>query len=370
MLTNRDPGVIGSLAHTEIVPPAVVDIIRRRIEEALDNSKLGDIVLGEGVLQARIHDCPEFIEVLIKGLSHPAVVNLLENISNDSIRDSLTCALRIYNSRFLDARRIIRKVNPVESIVQSPWNGRIPYPIVLKSLMFVNSQIYDPFNSQVGNIFGTHLSNEHLGPYLRLLLLNLYVTCLKWGDRKRVISVAHEIFNAPAEHIEVELAWLDRHSWIEILAHDHLLLSKRGLFFVDVLSGDVDYLTHIATDVDMYESTEATLASPAETPKARVGNLLVLLEYLIHREWVMLCSLSEHRGLTDYVDVIGTTPITDDMILRLESATQRLRNPYPMDPEDMEAINSLHRKLSDLRGSSNMRRIKAVIRDFTGGGWQ
>lgn len=369
-LRKSHPQAINILVQTHVNAPSMAEVIKKRVDQALaeEEDKLRDISLGEGALVAKVSESPELSEVLAKGLSHPRVSAFLDGIANDSVREGLDCAHTIYSSHFLDARKILRQLSPVEKVLPSLWHGHIPYAIVVKALMFNNSQIYDP-DRQIGNIFGTYRSSSHLGPYLRLLILK-YIR--RWPEgtlEASHLSVNIErILHCDPADIKNELAWLVNQSWIEFLPEDKTQLTVRGKFFADGFRNDIEYLTHIAIDVDMYEAMEARLKAPADNPQQRLNNLVVLVEYLMDRELQMLFALTKDGNLDDYVASFGSLPITADMLAKVTYDAQQMRGWPDADRDDLDAVQALRERLKALQGGEIAREILRVIKSFTSEG--
>jgi hypothetical protein len=362
-LRHHDPQVMETLVQTRVPTPSVTEVIRLRIKQALEAEQeaLAAMTLGEGTLRMKFQEYPEFTEVLVRGLSSTRVANLLQGLSNESIRDSLQCALRVYNSHFLSAHEIIKKMSPLG---QSDWRGFIPYAIVVKSLMFVNSQLYDPQISIVGNIFGSENSNHTVGPFLRLLILK-YIQSHPDGEIFAEPG-KEELCQVLGSHVDVvngDLRWCHRQAWTEHGAGDVVRITKRGRFMLNTLLYDIEYLTHIATDVDMYEHLEEKLIAPANTPQHRLSNLSLLLGYLVRRELTMLATLAAH-GLGSYVQLFGSLPISIAILDAIGKNVQSARAFEDYEENVANAIRSFQDDLNILRESEETARIADIIRKF------
>lgn len=369
-LRKNHPEAISIVVETYVNAPSMATLIKKRVDQALleEESKLGDISLGDGALVAKLSESPELSEVLAKGLSLPRVSAFLNGIANDSVREGLHCAHTIYSSHFLDARKILKKLSPVDKVVPSLWHGHIPYAIVVKALMFNNSQVYEP-GREIGNIFGTYRSSSDLGPYLRLLILK-YIRKEPEGtlDVQHLKANIKEILHSEPADIDNELAWLAKQLWIESLPEDKVQLTVRGKFFADGFRNDIEYLTHISIDVDMYEAMEARLRAPADNPQQRLNNLVVLVEYLMERELQMLLALTKDGSLDDYVASFGSLPITADMLTKIIYEAHQMRAWADADRDDLDAVQALPEKLSALQEGKIAREILRVIKEFTSEG--
>ena len=252
----------------------MTEVIRRRIQQAFNDANIQETMLGDGALKAKVKECPEFTNVLVKGLSSNPVNRLLDGLSDESVREALQFALRVYNSHFIDARKIIRKISPVEPLTPSMWQGYIPYHIVVKALILSNRPVYNGAVSWVANIFGTSSSGTHLGPFLRHYIM-LYLQKRNHEQEREEILYENftKVLEAEESTLKAELGWLRKHSWIEFIDREHLSLTYRGRFILNHFVYDIEYLTHIATDVDMYEYLEEKILAPADTAKDRLNNL-------------------------------------------------------------------------------------------------
>jgi hypothetical protein len=305
-LSYGDPSTMRNIVRTYVPPPPMTEVIRMRIDQALASPEAQSATLGKGAIRAKLSECPEFAEVLVKGLSSVNVQRLLEGLSNGSVREALQFSVRVYNSHFLDSFRIIRKITPADAVAPSLWHGYLPYYMVLKALLLSNFPIYRPDRSWVGNAFGTTYSDSHLGPFLRIHIL-LYAQRYYPDDvpLQNLIDQIASILDAERDIIDIELKWLDHVGWIEIVDPEHIATSVRGRFVANNLLNDVEYLTHISTDVDMYPEMESQLIAPAEQARSRLSNLVVLLEYLVDRERKMIHRISG-EGAHKYVKVFGS----------------------------------------------------------------
>jgi len=364
-LRYSDKGVIANFVRTPVSPPSIADIIRKRIERALGDPVALNSKLGENYLQFKVRDCPEFSDLLSKGFSSRSVQDFLDNITNQSVRECLSLAVKVYSSHVLDARRIIRKLSPAEAVAPSVWSGHLPYHIVLKAIMFCDYPIYLPEHGKIGNIFGTTYHDTHAGPFIRLYVLAAL------GRLPAEISIETEelvaelaaILSVNEQLIRRELDWLLREDWVERASPLQMLITIKGKYLLFTLSYDVEYLTHISTDVPMYVEFEQRLMSPAEKIGDRLQNLVVLLEYLSFRERDSLKEISR-RGLNDYVRLFGDLSIIDGM---LERVMQRVDSIAFDDPHREESVNHVRQQLVDLHGSEQMKKIRGYLKIYRKG---
>lgn len=266
------------------------------------------------------------------------------------MREALHIALRIYNSHFLDATRIIRKLSPAEPLAPSAWHGFLPYYVIVKALVLANHSIYKPdVPWVVGNVFGTHHSASHVGPFLRLLILLFLKGHLP--DEVDETDLTRELADAlevEPDLVRSEVDWLVRHSWLDHTEPTHLSLSRRGNFILNELVNDVEYLTHIATDVDMEPALEARLNAPAENIGRRLENLEVLLEYLVAAEIRLLKQLAR-RGLNRFVHLVGRQGSMPPILQAVMAAVSRVRDEDGGgEAKIAEAKNACLKRLSSL----------------------
>jgi hypothetical protein len=355
--------VFAKLLRQEVFPLPVRTVVRKRIRQALEHEhrRLYDIEFDEGgSIHWKLKESPEFVGTLLRALSQPSVVRLLSGLGNDSTRDMLDLALQIYRSHFLDSRKIVRKLSPTEKATPSSWNGRIPYHIALKSLMFLNHQVYSPEDSPIGNIFGTDRSDSHLGPFLRFFILK-YISKRPDGtlSRDSLIDGLCRLVKTEAEEVRYELEWLSNEAWVEDEAGELLRVTRRGRFIEHTLMYDIDYLTHISVDTDMPEKTEHQLYTPAENADTRSHNLGLLITYLINRESQMVSFLTKYENADSYIREFGNTPMTEEVRRRLMAQEQHI-NPGREHTDD--TVRNLDKKLIALGGCEAMSSMLSLLR--------
>jgi len=365
-LRHQDSRIVSSYVRATVPPPSMEQVIRLRLGEAVRSPEAQNATLGDGAHVFKVRDCTEFETVVVRGLSAPRTRRLLNGMSNESVRDAQQFAVRIYNSAFLDARRIIRKLSPVEQIVPSLWTGRIPYYVVLKSIILCNKQVYDPDSSWVGNVFGTTFSQTHLGPFLRLLIMR-FIQRYDPQELKRdaVLEKLQGALGADEAVLRYELKWLTgQDSWLAEPDHSTLGLSHRGRFVLESLVLDHDYLTYIATDVDMAIDAERKLIAPAERFEDRINNLIVLMEHLVVAEQNMLVELAKTGLLGGYPALFGGGGITRPLIerCRKEIAPQK-RDREQDDPQFRAIAEECAEKLDRLRRDADFSQLFSQYRD-------
>jgi hypothetical protein len=352
--------------QTEVPSPSMTEVIRRRIQQALETPEAQRAIIGKGSLQARVSESPEFTEVLIKGLSGEGVKRLLQGVSNGSVRDGLRFALHVYRSHFLDAHRIIRKISPAESIAPSLWRGHLPYYMVVKALMLNNFPVYRSDRSWIGNAFGADISDARVAPFLRIHII-LYAQQFEEDgvSDQDLYQAIEKTLRVDRPDVEREVIWLldQERGWLERPEPDRLAATIRGRFMVNNLIYDTEYLTHIATDVLMCPDLENRLTAPADRIIDRIGNVLVLLEYLVRREKELM-QLVAVKGIREYLETFRSRGLTLSMIrLAIEnlnpSLVEQFRNEKPVE----SVISEARKKLSQLEIEANFSRF---IRTFGG----
>ncbi len=364
-LRYSDKVVIANFVRTPVSPPSMADIIRKRIEKALQNPAALNSKLGENYLQFKVRECPEFSDLLAKAFSSRSVQELLDNITNQSVRECLGLAVKVYSSHVLDARRIIRKLSPAEAVIPSIWSGHLPYHVVLKAVMFCDYPVYLPEHGKVGNIFGTTYCSTCAGPFVRLYILAALerLPAEISIEIEELVAELVAVLSVSEQVIRPEIDWLLRDDWIERTSPFQVLITIKGKYIFLVLSCDVEYLTHISTDVPMYAEFEQRLMSPAEKIGDRLQNLVALLEYLSLRERDSLKEISR-RGLNEYVRLFGDLSIVDGM---LDKVMQRVDSIAFDDPHREESMNLVRQQLVDLHDSEIMEKIRGYFKIYRRG---
>jgi len=162
------------------------------------------------------------------------------------------------------------------------------------------------------------------------------------------------------------MGWLESKSFISYPDPEHVTLTMRGEFVLSVLANDIEYLTHIAPDVDMYEDLEDQIVAPADTAADRLNNVSVLLEYLLAREAKLLTHLARN-GLRDYVHMFNVRCFTDAMLNSVVRRVDKVRVDYPQDdPPVVDAVRRVRERLTKLGESEEMRKIRELLRRFEG----
>jgi len=369
-LRYHDPTAFSAVVRTAVEPPDMTEVIRLRIKHAFQDSSplVQNATLGEGALRARIQDSTEFADVLVTALSSPPVQRLLHGLSNESVREALHFALRVYNSHFIDARRIIRKLSPADAVVPSLWKGSIPYHIVIKALMLSNYPVYRGDVSWVGNVLGTELQHTHMGPFVRLHVMSYLNRVAPGGEviLQQTKKELLEVLELEQPILDMEMGWLASKSFISYPDPEHVILTMRGEFVLRVLANDIEYLTHIAPDVEMYEDLEEQIVAPADKATDRLNNLSVLLEYLLAREARLLTHLARN-GLRDYVHLFKVKGFIRGMLNSVIHSVDTIRVDSPQD--DMPVVDAVRRvreRLAKLGESEDMRTIRELLRRFEG----
>lgn len=368
-LRYHDPAAFSAVVRTTVEPPDMTEVIRLRIEQALQDTSpvVQNATLGEGALRARIRESPEFADVLVTALSSHLVKRLLQGLSNESVREALHFALRVYNSHFIDARHIIRKLSPADVVVPSLWRGSIPYHIVIKALMLSNYPVYRRDVSWVGNVLGTEHQNTHMGPFTRLHVMS-YLERIAPAEAilQQTKEDLIEVLQLDGPILDMEMGWLESNSFISYPDRDHVTLTMRGEFVLSGLTNDIEYLTHVAPDVDMYEDLEEKIVAPADKASDRLNNLAVLLEYLLVREAKLLTHLSRN-GLRDYNHVFRVKCFICGMLSSVIRSIETIRVDTPQeDAPFVEAVHRVRERLARLEESEDMRTIKELLRRFEG----
>ena len=366
-IRHDNDSAIAAVVRTEVMPPSMTEVIRRRIQQAFSDPAVQETTLGEGTLRAKVKECPEFTDVLVKGLSSLPVNRLLDGLSNESVRDALQFALRVYNSHFIDAHKIIRKISPVDTLAPSLWKGFIPYHIVAKALILSNRPIYRPDVSWVANIFGTQFSGTHLGPFLRRYIM-AYLQRIHPGEElgETLYNRLGQVLEMERAALQVEIAWLEKHNCIAFTDKEHLILTCRGKFILNSFVNDIEYLTHIATDVDMYEHLEERLITPADKPQDRLNNLVVLLGYLLIKEANLLRFLSRH-GLTGFARLFGSKSFVGTLLTKVSQSVENIRTDQTQDAPNLpNAVAKIRGELNKLQTSRTMQEINGLFKRYVG----
>lgn len=306
-LSYSDHDLFSHFIRTSVQHPPLVEVIRRRVAAALQHPQAQNAYLGEGALRFQVRDCPEFTDLLVRGLSAEGLQRIIEGVSNGSVRHALRISLTIYGSPYLNAKRIVAKLSPAGAVARDPWRESIPNHfnhIAVRSILLRTAKIYDEDISWVKNIFGSSASNTHLGPFLRLHILRFLHVLAEITEYECIRELA-AILHVGEALIKSEIKWLTRNDWIEGASSGALSLTKLGDFIAQVFIFDRDYLSCISTDVDMYSDFERRLLSLPGNLSERMHNVEVLMEYLWLRELHMLRFFSKDGGLRTYCKWFG-----------------------------------------------------------------
>lgn len=355
-LSFSDPNIFSTFIRTPVQPPSLTEIIRKRVSIAIKHPDAQNAKLGEGAIQYRIKECPEFVNILVRGLSADGLQRVVQGVSNESVRQALRISLSIYASPLLDPKRIVARLSPAGSAVKDLWHDSIPNYIAVRSILLRTARLYEEEIAWVKNIFGTRSSDGICGPFIRLQLLRFLRNFVDEEIEENIIMTnLTDILDTSDTVINKEVSWLAKNDWIERPSRSTLALSNLGRFMVDEFVFHRDYLSCIATDVDMYSEFERRLISTAGSFGDNARNLLVLLEYLSLREMEMLKHLSKD-GLSPYCRIFGFQGFVSEIVDRV------LTNMEPLRPD--LSVDALREGLKGLLASREIETIKEMINRF------
>ena len=361
---HRD--VLTPFVQIAVVPPNMLEVIRVRVGQALQEREAQTAVMGSGALRARVSDSPEFAEVLTHGLDSPKVSSLLHAMSNDSVREALHFAMHVYSGPYLDAARIIRKLSPADQIAPAFW-GHIPYHVVVKSLILRLYRVYRADVSWICNIFSAGTSKPELAPFVRLyIILCLGVQEAANMSEREIVTLFDSHLGIEPTLLKSEVEWLVDRGLVEADPGNDdertLRLTRRGSYFRHNLHKDSEYLTHIATDVKMYPELSARLTVPADRITDRLDNLCTVVEFLVQREREVLSGLAEGQPLGPALRLIGGAPASLELLRSVEAEVGAIE----LDPEDSreESVFVAKERLAELARSAAAEDLRALVRRY------
>lgn len=353
----NDPNVFSQFIRTPVQPPSLIEVIRKRVSVAARHPDALNAKIGEGALQFRVRECPEFANILVRGLSAEGLQRVIQGVSNDSVRQGLRISLSVYASPYLDPKRIVARLSPVGSAAKDLWHDSIPNHIAVRSILLRTARLYEEEIAWVKNIFGSRASDGATGPFLRLhILRTLRSFVVEEIAKDQIVSDLCNTLDVAAPLVLKELAWLAKHDWIDWPQSNELSLSSLGRFIVDEFVFHRDYLACISTDTDMYPEFERRLIATPITFGENTQNLSVLLEYLALREMEMLQSISRNGGLGPYCRLFGHKGFIPEVIERILANMERLRS----EP----GIEFARENLRNLLSSREIERICEIIERF------
>lgn len=355
-LSYSDRDLFSQFIRTPVQHPSLVEVLRRRVAVAVQHHDAQNAKLGEGALQFKVRDCPEFVNLLVKGLSADGLQRIIEGVSNGSVRQGLRISLAIYGSPYLDAKRIVARLSPAGQVIRDLWRDSIPNHIAVRSMLLRTSRVYDEEIAWVKNIFGSNTSNTHIGPFLRLQIVRflraLAADEVSEGDCARELAGVLLLDNAL---VKKEIRWLASKEWIEVTSSGAISVTSLGDFIVQEFVFHRDYLSCISADVDMYSDFERRLISLPSSFAEHIHNVGVLLEYLALRELKMLRLISE-RGLRAYCKWFGGEGFTPEILDRVLANIELIRLE--------SAADSAKARLKALAEGSIIKDIQEVLRRF------
>ncbi len=344
--------------RTTVQHPPLVEVLRRRVAIALQHHEAQNAKLGEGALQFKIRDCPEFADLLVRGLEAEGLQRIIEGISDGSVRRALQISLTIYRSPYLDSKLIFSKLSPAGAVVGGGWRDSIPNHIshiAVRSILLGTAKIYDEAIASVSNIFGSTASNTHLGPFLRLHILRfLQAPNSEDMPEDECARELAPILRIGGDLIKEEIKWLARNEWVEIAPPRTISLTRLGDFVAREFVFHRDYLSCISTDVDMYSDFERRLLPMPGNFGERMHNAVVLIEYLALRELQMIRLFSKSGDLRVYCKWFGQNSFTSEILERVLSRAKYLRSDIVLDSVRTEFEKLSHgtvlRELRELVG--------------------
>lgn len=357
-LSYSNPNLFYQFIRTTVQPPPLVEVIKRRVGFAVQQPDAQNAKLGEGALVFRVRDCPEFEDVLVRGLSSEGTQRVIEGVSNGSVRQALRISLSIYASPHLDPKKIVAKLSPAGSVVRDLWSEAIPNYIAVRSILLRTARLYDEDISWVKNVFGSAYSGGHLGPFLRLHILRFLLRLCE--SEIKVDSLSEKISDLLYVDVEIvmkEIRWLARWDWIEFPPSGLIFITRLGRFIAEEFVSNREYLACISTDVDMSSDLERRLVTDPLGFREYSQNMCVLLEYLARREARMLQYLSRD-GLRDYSAIFGVLGFSVEIASKVLNNLRRLR------PED--AVDAVIEDLHGILRSDAIRKIQEILRRYGG----
>jgi len=344
----KNPEFFGTFVQNEIFPPLTSQILKKRADKALEEPELRNATLSEGHLVFKVKDCVEFSETISKAFSHPAVDRLLNGLSNDSVQQALKLAVKVYASNYIDAKKIIRRLSPPETIIPSPWRGYFPYYIVIKALLHPDRPVYLSEDAQVANIFGTHQYQYHFGPFMRVYILKYIVknntSKIKLDDILNELSTALIIKESI---IREEFDWLVRKDWIEEQNEGVYAVTTLGRYIIEELLYDMEYLTHISVDIEMPKEIVYNIKVPADSPMDRSNNLILLINFLVNKEKESITHCSAENDISYYIKLFGNDGITEKIVRNIKKNLKDIKS-GKVNNDIIEAIDVTIEKLNEL----------------------
>jgi AAA ATPase domain len=234
ILSYSDPELFSQFLSTRVQPPPLAEVLEKRVRVAIQHPDVQDAKLGEGALQFRVRDCPEFEKVIARGVSAEGLQRIFEGVSNDSVRLALRISLSVYASPHLEARRIVAKLSPVGQLVRDLWRDTIPNYIVVRSILLRTAKLYEEDHAWVKNIFGTSSSDTHVGPFLRLHILRFLVRL--GGEEVQEADLIADVADAlmiEGDFIQKEIKWMAKKHWVAALPSGALSLTGLGSYLAN-----------------------------------------------------------------------------------------------------------------------------------------
>lgn len=306
--------------NREIAMPRLADVIRQRLEAALRDEEMQQVEIHHGALHWRLRESREFPAILANLFSSVSVENALTSLSNNSLREALRMTLRVLNSHYLDITRLVRSLWPGDKGEPQTWS-QLPLFVILKALLLSNGPVYRPEDSLIGNIFGMQASTTHAGPLLPFFILRYLGQGERSVQHQTLVSRIADALRLTHDSVLVAVDWCIQQRWV-FLDDNNVELTVCGSYVSTDLSYNLDYLTHISTDVDMPQDLEQKLNAPAANISERLNNLLVFGQAMLGFERHMLREISE-QSMIDYFEIFGTQSIALSLLARSIEECQR-----------------------------------------------
>lgn len=357
-VTYRHPEVTSTFSRTRVLAPSMLAIVHKRLdvtyrELLARHPEIETLPFSQAALRSELRDASPLSTVLRDSFSSETTKELVEGLSNGSVRDCLDLIRDVLSSGHLGAERILVALSPVIQLVKDYTYSGIPHHAVLKCATLRSNRMYWPDRGTwLPNVFSWEPKMVGASPAHCLLKAQILTGLLRTqdgvADKASYATRVASIVAVDPTILEKTIHWMSERDLVRTPEHRWLALTARGQYLASVSMYDLDYLGHVATDVHMHHDMAHRLVAPPDTFVDRLGNLLLLLDFLLGVEHRMLKTLGK-QGLTHYAQLVGHVSFAGRAVRNTQARARRLHQQWKGSDQHVRIVSQLQLVLGYLK---------------------
>lgn len=225
-----------------IAPPRIDDVINKRLSFAQKITS-GEVQLSKLQNKTSFSKLDTLIQCFKESLdSNQELYTFFENVSNGNIRKAIELIKKFFGSGHVDTGKILY-------IIETKGNYTVPVHEVLRSVIFGDNIYYNPFNSEIINLFDVrnNEAKDHFSISLILGLLHDYSV----NNRNQGFVEINELYTFMQKQgyipssIDITLNFMYSKGLFETSEKGNVLNSNKGALMIRATGTGIYHLNHL-----------------------------------------------------------------------------------------------------------------------------